>query len=84
MDKYFKVQISYPNGQVEEIEEVFLTLNAAKAYGNNLLIQVVPNENYHETLLDEFEEVQRQDAYYFVIEVEEDKKELVYDSRKGK
>ena len=84
MDKYYKVQISYPNGEVEEVEEDFLTLNAAKAYGDSLLIQVVPNENYHETLLDEFEEKESQEAYYFVIEVEEEKKELVFDSRKDK
>ena len=79
MDRYYKVQISYPNGQVEEVEETFNALDLAIQYGNSLLIQVGPNENFHEGL---DEEEEPQEAYFFVIEVDEEKKDIVYDSRK--
>ena len=44
---YFKVEITYPNGQVEEVDEDFYTLNKAIDSANHLLGQVGFNAQFH-------------------------------------
>ncbi len=44
MTAYY-LSFSYPDGHVEEVEESFSSLDAAVAYGKNLLNQVRATEN---------------------------------------
>ena len=81
MDKYYKVQISYPNGKVEVIEEDFERGADALEYGNSLLAQISSNQGFHEGAIDEFGEETLKEAYFFIIEVVGEKQAVVYDSR---
>lgn len=83
MEKYFKVQVSYPDGKVEMIEEDFEKGADALEYGNSLLAQIAINQNYHEGAIDEFGEETLKNPYFFIIEVYDDKQAVVYDSRKA-
>ena len=44
---YYKVEITYPNGEVEEVDEDFYSLNKAKESAEHLLGQVSYNAQFH-------------------------------------
>ena len=77
METYFKVQISYPSGKVEEIEEKFATCAQAKKYGEALLAQIPSNKGYRDFV----EQEAMVNPYFFVIEYSENEKKVVYESR---
>ena len=81
MDKYYKVQISYPNGKVEVIEEDFERGAEALEYGNSLLAQIASNQGFHGGVIDEFGDETFKEPYFFIIEVNGEKQAVVYDSR---
>lgn len=45
--KFYKINFSYPDGHVEELEDLFRSLEAAVDYGNSLLNQVRATEITH-------------------------------------
>ena len=83
MDKYYKVQISYPNGKVEVIEEDFEKGADALEYGNSLLAQVHGTESVinRRANLDIFDERESIEPYFMIVEINGKKYRMVYDSR---
>ena len=77
METYYKVQISYPNGRVEEIDERFSTQSQAIKYGDTLLAQIPSNKNYR----DDFEREVSYKSYFLVIEYSEQEKKVVFESK---
>ena len=48
MAKY-QVVITYPDGHIEEIEDSFSSLEAAREFGDSMIVQVKNTEAYHKT-----------------------------------
>ena len=44
---YYKVEITYPNGEIEEVDEDFLTVKKAQESALHLLGQVEYNAQFH-------------------------------------
>ena len=44
---FYQVIISYPDGHVEQIEETFDTLDAAKSFGVSMINSIKATEAYH-------------------------------------
>ena len=83
MGKMYKVVFVYPDGHIEEIEELFNAGKDALEYGNSLLAQVRATEgvfNRHQ-VEDIFAERQSSDPYFMIIELVGKKYHMVYDSR---
>ena len=78
----YKIQITYPNSQIEEINEEFYTLAKAKECGDHLLGQVLNNANYHEDNHDIEGFTKKVKPFYVVIARENDKERVAFDSRK--
>ena len=77
----YKVNVTYPNGNVEEIEESFSTLDEAKSFGQNLLNQVGYNTGYKCSVLDD-EEVRHVKPFFIIIEKNNNESKIVFDSNK--
>lgn len=71
----YKVQITYPNGRVEVIEEDFKTGKDALEYGNSMLAQIAQTEKFHGGFSDD-----KQEARFYIIEIKGKKQRVVYDS----
>ena len=87
MEKNYKVVFVYPDGHLEEIQDLFKTGREALDYGNNLLAQVNSTEKFlHRSSFDEddiFGNKEPIDPYFMIIEFGDNKKySLVYDSRR--
>ena len=78
----YKVQITYPNGVIEIIDEDFYTLVNAKEYGQHLLGQVSYNEGYHSSGVDVEGEKRRVKPYFLVLLKENKEEKIVFDSRR--
>ena len=59
---YYKITINYPNGGVEELDQIFRDLKEAIDYGNGLLAQIPGNAPYKGK--------NAMSAYFVVIKVE--------------
>ena len=71
---YFKVEITYPNGEVEEIDEDFLSLKKARESAEHLLGQVNYNAQFHKGEASN-------DSFAIVKEYNDKEVKIVYDSR---
>ena len=82
MEKLFKVVFVYPDGHIEEIDDLFKTGREALEYGNNLLNQVANTEGvFHRDFNeDEFGMKVNQKAHFMIVEISGKKYRLVYDS----
>ena len=78
----FRVIVTYPNGQVEEIDEDFNSLEEAKAYVERILGSMGANEQYHPDILDEEGEVRHVEPYAIITEKVDSESQIVFDSRK--
>jgi len=74
---YYRVDVVFPDGHIEEINNHFTKAADAVEFGNGMLIQISNNERFHGG--DAFEE--RHDPYFLVVEMDGKKRRLVYDSR---
>ena len=83
MEKYYKVVFVYPDGHIEEIEEMFRTGTEALEYGNGLIAQVHNTEGVFRGAEedDEFGFKEKIDPYYMILEIKGKRYRLVYDSR---
>ena len=83
MEKQYKVVFVYPDGHIEEIDDVFNNGRDALEYGNNLLGRVNSTEkNYHHDVdPDNFFQREISDPYFMIVELGNKKYRLVYDSR---
>ena len=87
MDKCFKLEVSYPDSHIEEIEENFGTLEDAVAFGKTILGQIAYTERYHKRSGggDLFEEAPKpQKPFIVVCEIVEGKRKIAFDSRRSK
>ena len=71
---YYKVEIAYPNGEIEEIDEDFLSLKKAKESLEHLLGQVSYNAQFHKNGA-------RVKPFAVVKEYNDNEVKIVYDSR---
>ena len=71
---YYKVIMNYPAGKVEEIDEYFRSIDAARKFGEHLKGLSIANSPYIDA---EF----KQDPYFIIVEKDEDKTTIVFDSR---
>ena len=81
MDAYYKVNVSFPDGHVEEIEDIFPSLEAAQAYGNNILNQISSTEPYHNSKKDIFGEKTKFKPYFEVLVVVDNNSKIVFKSK---
>ena len=77
MKAFYKVQMSYPSGRVEVIEQDFEKGSDALDYGNNMLVQIANTEQFHTGN----DEDAKKEPFFFIIEVKKGKQSVVYDSR---
>lgn len=80
--EYYKVQVVYPNGEEEIIEEDFYSLNKAIESAKHLLGQVEYNASYHRQDIDQDGEVIKVEPYCLVKAFTNDGEKIVFDSRK--
>ena len=82
MDKYYKLVFVYPDGHIEEVDEIFYAGQEALDYGNNLLGQVTHTEKVlnRRANSDIFEERTSTEPYFMIVEIKGKKRRLVYDS----
>ena len=78
----FKVIVTYPNAQMEEIEEDFYTLEKAIEYADHILGQVSYNAQFHADSFDEDGDIVRVNPYAIVEERGNEEIQVVYDTRK--
>ena len=78
----FKVIVTYPNAEEEEIQEDFYQLEKAIEYAEHILGEVQYNAPFHADSLDDEGEVIRVEPFAIVKEFENNEAKVVYDSRK--
>ena len=71
---YYKVEITYPNGEVEELNEDFYGLEKAKECAEHLLGQVSYNAKFHKGEANT-------EPFALVKAYENNEVKIVYDSR---
>ena len=82
---HYKVEISFPDGHIQEFEEVFHKKEAAIDFAAGVLAQVSVTERYHHRKnRDDFDFEEPTKPYFFVYQIEGFERELVFDSRKDK
>lgn len=83
MEKAYKLVFVYPDGHIEEIEQLFSKGQDALEYGNNLLGQVACTENVlnRGKARDIFDEEKKIEPYFMIVELKGKKYRLVYDSK---
>ena len=82
MEKFYKITFVYPDGHIEEVDEIFYGGQEALDYGNNLLGQVAHTEKVlnRRAIGDIFEERKSGEPYFMIIEHKGKNRRLVYDS----
>ena len=84
MEKRYKVVFVYPDGHIEEVDDIFSNGRDALDYGNNLLGQVVNTEKVLSRGRaddDDFFRKEPIEPYFMIVELGKKKYRLVYDSR---
>lgn len=83
MEKIYKVVFVYPDGHIEEIEDVFKNGKEALEYGNNLLVQVRNTEGVfsRREIDDIFKQKESIKPHFMIIEIVGKKYHLVYESK---
>lgn len=85
MEKSYKVVFVYPDGHIEEIDQLFNVGREALDYGNNMLTQVANTEvlRSNKPYLDEdgFFNKEPIQPYFMIVEIAGKKYHLVFDSR---
>ena len=83
MEKTYKLIFIYPDGHIEEVDEIFTVGKDALEYGNSLLAQVQNTEGVinRGVARDIFDEVKKIEPYFMIIEIKGKKQHLVYDSK---
>ena len=73
----YTLSFSYPDGHIEEIEEIFVSLQSAIDYGNGLLNQVKATEIYKKGSLRG-----RNKPYFTILEMSEEGTKVAFNSAK--
>lgn len=75
-EKFFKVVFVYPDGHIEEIEDIFNSIESAKDFGENLTNQVINTERFHGGSAEG-----KRAPYFMVVEVLDGKLKMVFESQ---
>ena len=70
----YRLTMNYPSGKVEEIDELFDTMEETKNYGTQLKGQVVANSRY-------IDKKASKDPYFIIVKREDGQSSIVFDSR---
>ena len=76
----YKVEVTYPTGRVEEIDEAFETLEKAIEYGQQLLVQVGNNARFKNDLDEDGLPRKTVKPRFSVLEKENGQESIVFDS----
>ena len=76
MASYFKLHMCYPNGRIEEIDEMFKTARDAFDYGQNMLMQSANTERFHGG-----DDESKSEPSFTIYEIQDGVSRLRYDSR---
>ena len=79
---FYHVEVVFPDGHIEDINNHFTVLRDAVEFGNGMLAQIASNEHLRARDIDIFDERESVDPYFMVVEVKGKKRKLVYDSRR--
>ena len=75
---YYKVTMTYPGGRVEEVQDTFPTLEKAKEFGQQLIVQAQANSEFRDSGIF-FKKKTR--PYFTISEREGKESNIVFDSR---
>ena len=75
MNIRYKVQMIYPDGHAETVDDVFNTMDDAITFGNSLLSQIGGTESYKNPFSNK-----KAKSYFFVIQETDLESKMVYDS----
>ena len=81
MEKRYKVVFVYADGHIEEIDDVFTSGKDALEFGNNMLAQVASTEKFMGRSHDDVFGDNAIEPYFMIIELNNKKYHMVYDSR---
>ncbi len=82
MEKHYKVNVSFPDGHTQEMEDTFASLSDAVNFGYSMLSQIGETERFHKhDDFDPFSFDELQKPYFFVYEVVGGKKTCVYEGK---
>ena len=82
MEKRYKLVFVYPDGHIEEIDDLFRNGRDALEYGNNLLGQVAHTEKSRVAAPnDDFFSKDPIDPYFMIVEISGKKYRMVYSSK---
>lgn len=82
MEKYYKVDVLFPDGHTQEMDDKFASLEEAVNFGYNVLSQIGETERYHKhDGFDSFSFKELRKPRFFVNEIENDNKICVYESK---
>lgn len=84
MNKYYKIQITYPNGHTSDLEPIFSAKDKAIEYGNGQLTQIRSTEQFYASKKDELGFSKKIDPYFLVIEFDGEKRNIVFESEHKK
>ena len=76
MASYFKLHRCYPNGRIEEIDEMCKTARDAFDYGQNMLMQIANTERFHGG-----DDESKGEPSFTIYEIQDGVSRLRYDSR---
>ena len=82
MSVIYEVQVTYPNGHSELVEETFRSFDAAVEFGKSMLAQIAQTEDYHGKGVF-FGREKKQSATFVVIKREGEEHSIVFDSAKA-
>ena len=75
---YYKLMMTYPGGRVEEVDDIFSTLDSAVEYGRQLYVQAQANTEYRDKG-DFF--IKKTKPYFIVVRKDDKESKIVFDSR---
>ena len=75
---YYKLTMTYPGGRVEEVQDTFATLEQAKEFGKQLIVQAEANTEFRDSGIF----FKKKTKPYFTISEKEGRdSNIVFDSR---
>ena len=78
----YRIVMTYPNGKVDEMDEIYSTLEEAREQAQHILSQVGFNAGYKNVIDDNFSGKKTIKPYFVIVAKKDGDSMIVYDSRK--